>query len=154
MELSALPSITASHLAKSIDLNHHGTLFAGRMAEWVVEAGFMTARAVLDCSPDQLVCACLDRLEFSRSVPKGSTVVVIGKAAHVGRSSVTIYMEASLLGPEEQQGRVTGGFATFVHIDGQGATPHGLAVEAPQDPAERALWDAVLQQRNRAGEGM
>ena len=27
-----------SHLIKSEDLNHHGTLFAGRTAEWLVEA--------------------------------------------------------------------------------------------------------------------
>lgn len=26
-----------SHLIKSEDLNHHGTLFAGRTAEWLVE---------------------------------------------------------------------------------------------------------------------
>ncbi len=152
MELSDLPSITASHLVKSIDLNHHETLFAGRMAEWVVEAGFMTARAVLDCSPDQLVCACLDRLEFSRSVPKGSTVVVVGRAAHVGRSSVTIYIEASLLGPNDQHDRVTGGFATFVHIDEHGAKAHGLVVEAPGDPSQRARWDVILEQRRRTGD--
>lgn len=34
-----------SHLVKSEDLNHHGTLFAGRTAEWLVEAGFVTAAA-------------------------------------------------------------------------------------------------------------
>lgn len=27
-----------SRLVKSEDLNHHGTLFAGRMSEWFVEA--------------------------------------------------------------------------------------------------------------------
>ncbi len=150
MRLSDLPTITAAHLAKSIDLNHHGTLFAGSMAEWVVEAGFMTARAVLDCSPGQLVCACLDRLEFSRSVPEGATVVIIGSSAHVGRSSVTIYIEASLLGTSGQHDRVTGGFATFVHIDENGAAPHGLEVEVPQNPDGRARWDEVLGQRRRA----
>ncbi|MEL7655970.1 MAG: acyl-CoA thioesterase, partial [Bacillota bacterium] len=32
-----------SHLVKSEDLNHHGTLFAGRSAEWLVEAAFVAA---------------------------------------------------------------------------------------------------------------
>jgi len=27
--------ITSSHMVKSSDLNHHGTLFAGRVAEWL-----------------------------------------------------------------------------------------------------------------------
>lgn len=150
MRLTDLPSITASHLAKSVDLNHHGTLFAGRMAEWVVEAGFITARAVLDCSPEQLVCACLDRLEFSRSVPKGSTVVIRGRAAHVGRTSVTIYIEACLLGAGQRRDLVTGGFATFVHIDADGSKPHGLVVEVPDDPEDRTRWEAVVDQRRRA----
>jgi acyl-CoA hydrolase len=150
MRLEDLPTITASHLAKSIDLNHHGTLFAGRMAEWVVEAGFMTARAVLGCGPDQLVCASLDRLDFSRSVPKGATLVIVGDAAHIGRSSVTIHLEASLLGAGGRMDRVTGGFATFVFIDQDSAEPHGLVVEQPEDATARARWDSVVDQRRRA----
>ena len=31
------------HLVRSEDLNHHGTLFAGQMAKWLVEAGVITA---------------------------------------------------------------------------------------------------------------
>ena len=149
MRLEDLPTITASHLAKSIDLNHHGTLFAGRMAEWVVEVGFMTARAVIACDPEQLVCACLDRLNFSRSVPKGSTVEIVGRGAHVGRSSVTIHMEASVLGSCGARDRVTAGFATFVHIDEKGAKPHGVSVEAPHEKTARARWEQVLEQRRR-----
>ena len=33
-----------SHLVKSEDLNHHGTLFAGRTAEWLVERRFRNCR--------------------------------------------------------------------------------------------------------------
>ena len=151
MKLEELPTITASHLAKSIDLNHHGTLFAGRMAEWVVEVGFMTAREALDCDPEELVCACLDRLNFSRSVPKGSTVVIVGSAAHVGRSSVTIYFEADVLEAGDSSNRVTRGFATFVHIDGNGAKPHGVVVEPPQDPAALERWREIVEGRQKRG---
>ncbi len=148
MQIDDLPTITASHLAKSVDLNHHGTLFAGRMAEWVVEVGFLTAREVLACEPRQLVCACLDRLDFTRSVPSGSTVVIVGRAAHVGRSSVAIFMEASLLTGGVPV-PVTAGYATFVHIDKDGATPHGVKVEVPREPVARARWDQVLEQHKR-----
>jgi len=149
MRLEDLPTITASHLAKSIDLNHHGTLFAGRMAEWVVEVGFMAARAALACGPDQLVCACLDRLNFTRSVPKGSTVVITGHGAHVGRSSVTIYIEACLLGTQGQSDHVTGAYATFVHVEAGSAKPHGVTVEAPQEPAAQARWEQIVGQRRQ-----
>jgi len=38
-----METLTIYHLIKSEDLNHHGTLFAGRGAEWMVEAGFVAA---------------------------------------------------------------------------------------------------------------
>src|SRR5665254_21309 len=34
-----------SHLVKSEDLNHHGTLYAWRSAEWLVEGAFVAAAA-------------------------------------------------------------------------------------------------------------
>jgi len=48
-------------LVKSEDLNHHGTLFAGRSAEWFVEAGFIAAASVLP--PKNIVCT-LSRRAF------------------------------------------------------------------------------------------
>ena len=33
----------ATHLVKSEDLNHHGTLFAARTASWFVESAFIAA---------------------------------------------------------------------------------------------------------------
>ena len=41
-------TFTTYHLIKSEDLNHHRSLFAGRSAEWFVEAGFIAAAAELD----------------------------------------------------------------------------------------------------------
>ena len=34
-------NMVTMRLVKSEDLNHHGTLFAGRTAEWFVESGFI-----------------------------------------------------------------------------------------------------------------
>ena len=39
-----IKSFSTYHLVKSEDLNHHGTLYAGRSAEWFVEAGFIPAQ--------------------------------------------------------------------------------------------------------------
>jgi hypothetical protein len=35
------------HLIRSEDLNHHGALFAGQMAKWLVEAGLMVVQDLL-----------------------------------------------------------------------------------------------------------
>ena len=147
MRLEDLPTLTACHLVKSIDLNHHGTLFAGRMAEWVVEAGFMSARAALDCLPEAIVCVAVDRLNFRRSVPKGSTVEIVGQAAHVGRSSVTIRIEANLCEARGGRELVTAGYATFVHIDSAGAKAHGRQIKPPADADARGRWDMIVAQR-------
>ena len=155
MQIAALPKITASHLVKSIDLNHHGTLFAGRMAEWLVETGFMTARAALDVHPSHIVCVRLHGMDFRHSVAGGETVVLKGKAAHVGRSSITIHVTAHALRVGQEITIDTEGFATFVHIVDGRAVPHGLEVQTPTDPKSWTLWERVVrareQQRKESG---
>ena len=42
-----MQTLSVYHLVKSEDLNHHRTLFAGRGAEWLVEAGFIAAASLL-----------------------------------------------------------------------------------------------------------
>jgi len=44
-----------SHLVKPEDLQHHGTLFAGRMAEWLVETCFIAASRFVG-RPKDIVC--------------------------------------------------------------------------------------------------
>ncbi len=49
-----IQTIQICHLVKSEDLNHHGTLYAGRTAEWFVETGFVSAAKLLP--PERIVC--------------------------------------------------------------------------------------------------
>ncbi len=149
LTIESLPTITASHLVKSVDLNHHGTLYAGRMAEWVVEVGFMTARAALSCAPQNIVCVRLHGMDFRKSVHSGSTIVLDGRVAYVGRSSLSVNVKAHSVEHQEGDPYPTEGFVTFVYIvDGQ-TQPHGLAVEPPETPEARRLWDAIVAERNR-----
>ena len=39
-----MKKIITHHFVKTEDLNHHGTLYAGRTAEWFVEVGLMAAQ--------------------------------------------------------------------------------------------------------------
>ncbi|MDP2989667.1 MAG: hypothetical protein Q8O57_03775 [Kiritimatiellota bacterium] len=41
-----ITTYVTNHLVKSEDLNHHGTLYAGRTAEWFVESGFIAAASL------------------------------------------------------------------------------------------------------------
>jgi len=112
------------HLVKGNDLNHHGTLFAGRGAEWFVEAGFIAAAS--QASPEHVVCLNIHGMVFSRPVPKGSLVRYEAKVAHAGRTSLVVYVRAVLAQTEEF---VVDGFLTFIHVDEAGRpTPHGVIV--------------------------
>ena len=147
--LSDLPPIIASHLVKSVNLNHHGTLYAGQMAEWLVEVGFMTARAALRCDPRRLVCIRLHGMDFRKSVASGETLVLEGRVVHVGRTSLSVHIAAHLVDHPDSDPLPTEGFVTFVHLDEGRATPHGLEVAPPEEGEARRLWDHILAERKR-----
>ncbi|MBN1260872.1 MAG: acyl-CoA thioesterase [Anaerolineae bacterium] len=149
MKIEDLPSVKAARLVKSVDLNHHGTLFAGRMAEWLVEVGFMTARAALECPPTEIVCVRLHGMDFRRSVPSGATLALEGRVVHVGTTSVTVFVEAGAWDTAPISTASTGGFATFVRIVEGKAIPHGLVMDPPQEPHARQLWDQVAEARRQ-----
>lgn len=147
MKIETLPRVTAAHLIKSVDLNHHGTLYAGRMAEWLVEVGFMTARGALGCPPGNVVCVRLHGMDFRQSVGSGATLVIEGRVAYVGGSSITVYAEARPLGSLATGLPHTDGLITFVHIVDTRAAPHGLVVDTPEEGEARVLWERVLAER-------
>jgi acyl-CoA hydrolase len=128
------------HLVKEQDLNHHGTLFAGRGAEWLVESGFVAASAMT--APEKTVCLNIHGLVFTRPVPKGSIVRYESKLAYAGRTSMVVYVKVLMAKDEDF---VLDGFMTFIHVDEKGkSTPHGLVVV----PTEKE--DIALQERAKA----
>ncbi len=121
------------HLVKGADLNHHGTLYAGRGAEWLVEAGFVAASSLT--STESTVCLNIHGMVFTRPVRRGSLLKYESKVVHAGRTSLTAYVRVTLSQTDEF---VVDGFLTFIHVDVDGrATPHGITIEAetPEDIA-------------------
>lgn len=125
------------HLVKGSDLNHHGTLYAGRSAEWFVEAGFIAASSLLP--PQNIVCLKIHGMTFTCPVYPGSIVRYEGKIVYAGRTSLIAHISATV-----RDECMSEGFITFVHVDEKGcACPHGLTI-IPTTPE-----DAVLQERAR-----
>ncbi len=56
-----------SHLVKPEDLQHHGTLFAGRMAEWLVETCFIAASRFTG-RPEDVVCMDAHGINFKKPI--------------------------------------------------------------------------------------
>ena len=122
-------SFTTQHLVKSEDLNHHGTLYAGRTAEWFVESGFIAAASIT--KPENIVCMKIHGMSFSRPVRKGELVAFFSKVVLTGKSRLVAYIQM-----KASNDPVVEGFITFVHVDPEGRPiPHGITIEAttPED---------------------
>ncbi len=121
-------------LVKSEDLNHHQTLFAGRCAEWFVEAGFIAAASVLP--PSKIVCLKLHGLQFTQPMHSGDIAHFESKIVYTGRTSLKVYVA---LRAQSAENPAVSGFITFVHVDDNGAAiPHGIVLEL-NDPHDIKL---------------
>lgn len=125
-----------SHLVKSEDLNHHGTLFAGRMAEWFVEAGFIAAADAIG-NPENVVCVKIHGLHFKKPATKGDIIKIESRIAHAGRTSITVNARVTRKGTPEP---MVDGFLTFVCVDESGKSmPHGIVLPEPANEEERKI---------------
>ena len=142
---TTLQETVISHLIKPEDLQHHGTLFAGQMANWLVEALFIAACRFIG-KPEDIVCVQIHGLNFTRPVGNGDIIEIKARIALTGLKSVTCYGSASCEG--DSQPRVTG-MATFVTMDKNGKTyEHGLKL--PQDYIEqhRSIHERAVREKN------
>ena len=119
-----MQTLTIHHLVKGEDLNHHRTLYAGRGAEWLVEAGFIAASNLLP--PEEVLCLKIHGMQSRRPVRPGEVVRFDSKIVFTGKTRLVAYIRA------ETKGELTvEGFITFVHVDLNGKPqPHGLSMEA------------------------
>lgn len=128
-----------SRLIRVADLNHHGTLFAGETAKWMVEACFIAA-AKKNKRTDNVVCVNIQGLQFKRPIENGDVVDIESFVAHVGTTSITVVGRIHCTRYEDQSILETA--VTFVTVDDKGKpTPHHIAMERPEDPDLQAYWD-------------
>ena len=117
-------TLGTNRFVKGEDLNHHGTLFAGRAAEWFVEAGLMAVSLFLPA--ETIVCVKLHGMSFTRPVRLGEITRFEATPVYAGRSSIFTYICAKV-GEE----KLIEGFISYVNVDENGkAQPHGIVIEA------------------------
>jgi acyl-CoA hydrolase len=125
---------TIYHLVKAGDLNHHGTLFAGRTAEWFVEAGFIAAAGLIP--PENIVCLKIHGMKFSHPIPSGAILGLESRVVLAGNTSLVTHIQSIT-----NDRVVLSGFITFVHVDKNGhPKPHQLSVIAVTNE-EKSLQD-------------
>ena len=112
-------------LIKSEDLNHHGTLFAGRCAEWFIEAAFIAAASALPA--ENIVCLKVHGFEFIQPLHLGEIAHFESRIVFTGHTSLIVNIN---LHNKDKDGPIVSGFITFVNINKDGKpVPHGLNLE-------------------------
>ena len=133
-----------SHLIKPEDLQHHGTLFAGQMAKWLVEACFVAAARLVG-KPEDVVCVQIHGMGFAKPAQNGDIIEIRAKVALTGTTSITVAGEAYL--NEEPEPSVSG-MATFVTVDSQGIPyKHGVSLSGEYIAQNRASYDEARRLR-------
>ena len=131
-------STLISHLVKPEDLQHHGTLFAGQMAKWLVEACFVSA-ARLSVKPEDVVCVKVHGMSFSKPAQNGDIVEIISKVAYTGSTSITVNGEVYI---NEAPVSVVSGMVTFVTVDNHGEPySHGFRLSEEYIAQNREIFD-------------
>ncbi len=104
-------------------LNHHESLYAGCISEWVTEASFIAMAKTLGCS-EGYVLAAIKEVVVTKSLYSGNIIELWYEVKKVGTTSVEISIEGRDCLSQEIQCR---GSVVYVTVDEEGhAIPHGL----------------------------
>ncbi len=133
-------------VVKPLDLNHHGTLFAGQMASWLVEAGFIAA-ASLHGKTEDIVCVQLNDMMFKKPINLGDIIEIKTRIAHLGSTSITVYTEVFRQGEGTP---LVSNFGIFVGVDKNNKpVPHGYKLTEEYIVENREIYEAAAKLRKK-----
>lgn len=97
--------------------NHYDTLFGGTAMHMMDEVAFITATRF---SRQIMVTVSSDRIDFTKPIPAGTIVELIGRVIHIGNTSMKVRVEIYVeqMYSDHREKAVTGDFS-FVAIDEQ-----------------------------------
>ena len=138
--------LTIPHLVKPEDLNHHGTLFAGQMARWLIEAGLILSSR-LTGKPEDIVCVQLNAMTFKKPVNNGDLIEIRSMISYLGSTSMMVY--SRVLRKQETSPLITNN-ATFVTV-GKDGRPYKHGLRLPEDYIDknRDVCEEALKIRER-----
>lgn len=114
------------------DLNSNGTLFGGRVLDWIDEEAFIFASCQLDS--DSVVTRSMSEINFIATGRLGDVIEIGMETAAFGRTSITLRCEVRNRRTRETVTAVDR--IVFVQVDAAGRpAPHGREAKAPEPPA-------------------
>jgi acyl-CoA hydrolase len=144
VENTILTETVISHLIRPEDLQHHGTLFAGRVAEWFVEACFIAACRLVGKSKD-IVCVKIHGMDFRKPAANGDILEIKSKVAFLSRTSIIIHGKGCI---NQDKVPAVSGMITFVTVD-KATRPyaHGLVLPEEYISENRDIYEEAIKVR-------
>lgn len=95
--------------------NHYDTLFGGSAMQLMDEVAFITATRF---SRQKMVTVSSDKIDFSKPIPSGTIVELVGMVKHVGHTSLKVHVDVFIeeMYSNKRESAISGEF-TFVAID-------------------------------------
>ena len=84
--------LISTHICKTRDIGNHGNLFGGVMLAWLDESG--AALAAEFAETGKIVTKHISALDFKSAVRPGQLIKMYGRISKVGKTSLTIEIEA------------------------------------------------------------
>jgi len=108
-----------THPIKKSDLGFHGNLFGGKLLAWLDASAAAFAMQV--CDTPRMVTIKIDECVFKKPAKEGQLIKIYGVVKNVGKTSLTLYMEARSHNVYSgQQTIILSTNITFVRIDEDG----------------------------------
>lgn len=115
--------LATRHFIRPKDLNHHETVYAGQLADWLTEAAMVGVTQIVKKNND-VVLATLKEMRVLKPITSGCILEFEYETQHLGTTSIEIFVNVKDMLSQEQYAR---GSAVFVTVDENGKkTPHGL----------------------------
>lgn len=107
-----------THIFKAVfpdTMNHHNTMFGGRVIMMMTEAAFMAATRF--CRKT-LVLVSSGQIDFKRPIPAATMVELVGRVHTVGNTSIKVQVDVFLEHlHEDGREKVVSGIFTLVALD-------------------------------------
>jgi acyl-CoA hydrolase len=95
--------------------NHYDTLFGGTAMYLMDEVAFITATRF---SRQKMVTVSSDKIDFTKPIPSGTIVELVGHVKQVGKTSLKVHVDVFIeeMYSDKRESAISGEF-TFVAID-------------------------------------
>ena len=139
--------VTMTEMVLPPDTNYHGTVFGGRILQWVDIAGAISAQRH---SRGKVVTASIDAMHFMVPIRLGDTVIIQASVNYVHRSSMEVGVRVEREPPtcDEREHAATA-YLTFVSVDEEGKPTPVPRLVTETDAEVRRYEDAQTRRQFR-----